>query len=78
MRSSLGVALLILAVVEMLLPRTASAYIDPGTGSLIFQIIVGAILGAVLTVKLWWLKVKYFFAHLFSGKKRPDDDGGEA
>lgn len=37
------------------------AYIDPGTGSLIVQGIIGAIAAAGITLKLYWHKLKIFF-----------------
>ena len=37
------------------------AYLDPGTGSLILQVIVGGVAGAVVTVKLWWARVTSVF-----------------
>jgi hypothetical protein len=49
-----------------MLPRPAHAYLDPGSGSYIFQIIIGALLGAAFAVKIYWRKLKAFFAGLFS------------
>ena len=37
------------------------AYLDPGTGSLIVQAIVGAFIGAVVALKVYWHKIKAFF-----------------
>ena len=34
------------------------AYLDPGTGSFILQAIVGVVLGALLTLKMYWRKVR--------------------
>ena len=39
----------------------AAAYIDPGTGSLIIQSIIGAIAAIAVTMKLYWHKLKVFF-----------------
>jgi hypothetical protein len=38
------------------------AYLDPGSGSLIVQIVVGAIAGSALVVKLYWRKFKSLFS----------------
>lgn len=38
-----------------------NAYIDPGTGSLIIQFIVGAIIGASVIIKIFWKKIKSIF-----------------
>jgi hypothetical protein len=35
----------------------AHAYIDPGTGSYVFQVVVGAILGAAVAIKVFWRRI---------------------
>jgi len=40
----------------------AYAYIDPGTGSLIIQSIIGAIAAIGVTLKLYWHKLRVFFS----------------
>ena len=35
----------------------AQAYIDPGTGSFIFQVVAGAVLGVGLAVKVFWRRI---------------------
>ena len=47
----------------------ALAYLDPGTGSYFFQILIAAILGAGFALKMYWKKVKLFMSNLFSKKK---------
>ena len=37
---------------------TISGYIDPGCGMAVIAIIMGAIAGAGMTLKLYWLKIK--------------------
>ncbi|KKB12912.1 hypothetical protein VE25_04985 [Devosia geojensis] len=44
----------------------AHAYLDPGTGSMILQAIVGAVAVAGATLSVYWGKVK----SLFSRKKQ--------
>ena len=39
----------------------AHAYLDPGTGSMMLQAIVGAIAGFALVGRLYWSKIKGFF-----------------
>ncbi|HLB62618.1 MAG TPA: hypothetical protein VJN50_07805 [Actinomycetota bacterium] len=41
---------------------TANAYIDPGSGSFIFQVLIGAALGAALAVKAFWRRIVGFFS----------------
>jgi len=39
----------------------AYAYIDPGTGTIIIQVIIGALVGVGITVKIYWYKLKEKF-----------------
>ena len=39
----------------------ANAYIDPASGSLVFQVVVGAVMAASLGVKVFWRRVVGFF-----------------
>jgi hypothetical protein len=45
--------------------REAYAYLDPGTGSYIFQIIIAFMIGGLYAVKLFWNKIIFFFRNLF-------------
>tara|TARA_B100000787_G_C16049458_1_gene230571 strand:+ start:369 stop:563 length:195 start_codon:yes stop_codon:yes gene_type:complete len=40
--------------------QDAYAYIDPGTGGIILQAIIGAIAATSLTIKIYWQKIKEF------------------
>ena len=42
-------------------PTFAYAYIDPGTVSIIFQGLIGAIAASIVTLKIYWNKVVKFF-----------------
>ena len=37
--------------------RILIGYLDPGTGSVILQAILGGVAGLALTAKLWWWRV---------------------
>ncbi|MBX9669555.1 MAG: hypothetical protein K2X93_18170 [Candidatus Obscuribacterales bacterium] len=37
--------------------QPAHAYIDPGTGSFLFQLLIGTGLAMLATVRVWWGKV---------------------
>ena len=39
----------------------AYAYLDPGTGSIIAQVIVGTLVGAGVAIKVYWQKIKMRF-----------------
>ena len=44
---------------------SAHAYLDPGTGSIILQAIVGAFAAFFSTIYIFWEKVKIFFRKVF-------------
>lgn len=46
------------------------AYLDPGTGSLILQVVLGVVLGALLTIKLYWGRFKAFTVGLLGRRHR--------
>lgn len=63
-----------------MLDTSLLAYLDPGTGSIILQAIVGGLAAAAVTVRLWWARVKSIFSRIFrrgepkSGTERPSSD----
>ena len=62
---------LLVAYFALVLPADAFAYLDPGTGSMVFQLAAAAILGGLFTVKLYWRRVKGRVKGLF-GKSADD------
>jgi len=52
----------IFMIFAVLVGRTAHAYIDPGTGSMMIQIISAFLLTGIFTTKLWLKNVKHFFS----------------
>ena len=56
-------------------PLPSFAYLDPGTGSIILQGIIGAIAIGMATGRMWWYK----FKQIFSATKDPlEEVEGEA
>ena len=49
----------------------ASAYIDPGTGSIIIQMIIGGLVGVGIAVKVFWFRIK---SALSPGFKKNNSD----
>ena len=39
-------------------------YIDPGTGSIVLQAVIGALVGGLVAMKLFWNHIKAFFRKL--------------
>ncbi len=57
----------------------AHAYLDPGTGSFIFQIMVGAVVGAVFVLKSYFNKIADRARSLFGLSPRsPDKNEADA
>lgn len=42
-------------------PKVAPLYLDPGSGSILIQLIIASALGAALIVKTSWSRIKKFF-----------------
>ena len=49
--------------------NNAHAYLDPGTGSIILQALLGAIAATASYIIFYWNKVKIFFKKIFNKKK---------
>ena len=65
--------LLLLTVVLLALPSTAHAYLDPGTGSYVVQLLIGTMLGGLFALGVFWRRVVAFFKRLF---RRGSSDHG--
>jgi hypothetical protein len=63
------VAMLVLAFTLGIIP-VAGAYIDPGSGSYIFQVVIGVVLGAGVAVKVFWHRI----ANLFRRDRSSDEE----
>lgn len=50
----------------------AHAYLDPGTGSIILQAIIGGLAMGAVTARLYWAKITGFF------KRRPAGSSGRS
>ena len=48
----------------------AYAYIDPGSGSMFIQVIVGALEGVGIAMKLYWAKLKFKFSMMRASKSK--------
>jgi len=57
-----GVSILaILMIFGHLSISDAYAYLDPGTGSVIIQVLVGTLVGVGIALKIYWQKLKMKF-----------------
>jgi len=63
----------LLSLVLLMFPRKAFAYLDPGTGSYILQLVLAALFGASFAVRIYFKNVKSFIGRIFSKKKKIDN-----
>ena len=59
----------------LLAPTSAYAYLDPGTGSIILQMLIAGILAAALYVRLFWDRTRQLFSRLFYRRTRTEGNG---
>jgi hypothetical protein len=68
----LAAALVVLAASFVVVTKPANAYIDPGTGSLVIQAVLAAVLTVGATVKVFWHQIKEKYRKLF-GKNEQEE-----
>lgn len=66
-------------VITTLYPLRVTAYLDPGSGSFLIQLLIGALVGAGFIIKAYWRKIKGLFNRSSSAEdiQNPDDDQPE-
>ena len=65
---------IILLVLTVFFPIAAFGYIDPGTGSYIFQLLIAGLLGAAFTIKSFWHQIPTMLGKLAFWKKSKSPD----
>jgi len=58
---------ILIAVFLLVTLVSASAYVDPGTGSMIIQVVIAAVVGAGAFLGAFWRKI-------FRRRRDPDDE----
>ena len=72
-RPKLGIAAPVVAVSLLLLgSMPAYAYLDPGTGSIMLQMILGGLAGLAVAVKLYWARIVEVFERIFKRGRAPE------
>ena len=61
------------ALIILIVPNPVYAYLDPGTGSMLIQMIIGGIVAALFTIKMYWYRLKEFIKKIF-GRSNQDDN----
>ncbi len=57
--------ILLISFILFIFAKNSYAYLDPGTGSYILQILIASVLGALFAIKVFWRKIIGFFKSLF-------------
>jgi hypothetical protein len=67
----------IFAMLLLIAPQSAEAYIDPGGISFAVQALLAAIFGGALALRLYWQKFRTYVSRLFSEKDKTADSASE-
>ncbi len=64
-------------VIALLFPADAFAYLDPGSGSLIFQTVVATLAGVAYGVRVYWGQIRGWFSRgAADASDKSDTPGG--
>ncbi len=66
------------ALLWLFAPLSASAYLDPGSGSFVVQVVVASFLGIAFTVKTFWHSITFKISQLFAKKKPDESDSAQS
>lgn len=58
MKTTRSSTLLLAALVLVGFPSRAEAYLDPSTGSVVLQVVIGSVLAGIAGTKIWWHKIR--------------------
>ena len=67
--------LLVLIVAFLVVPTRAYAYIDPGTGSYVFQMVAAALVSVGFLARAYWHRLRSFFARRDRSSPQAPPDG---
>ncbi|MFQ5953484.1 MAG: hypothetical protein ACE5JZ_00295 [Kiloniellales bacterium] len=67
--------LVTMAFVAGLMPSEAWAYLDPGTGGMLLQLLLGGVAGALVVIKLYWSRLREVTARIMRGHQDKPEDG---
>ena len=66
--------IIFLALLVLIFPKNAHAYLDPGTGSYVLQVLAAVLFGGLFAIKAFWAHIKAFFSAIF-GKGSKSEKG---
>lgn len=69
----LTICFLVLVLKIVFTSSAQAAYLDPGSGSFILQIVIASLMGFLFMVKIYWKKIRTFFGSTVSGDVNEED-----
>jgi len=61
----IGDRILMSCLIIFISAKNVFAYLDPGTGSYIVQVIIALVVGAAFSIKMFWKTIVSFFKNTF-------------
>lgn len=61
-KSKWAILCTVLFIVLEMFPPSAHAYIDPGTGSYVLQIVIAGIAAGAFAIKMFWRRIRALFS----------------
>lgn len=59
-------------IVALIVPQTAHAYLDPASGSMILQAVIGGVAAAALAFRHYWGRIQTFFGFGGNDESEPE------
>jgi hypothetical protein len=72
-RLKLPTTLIVPAIMYLPFHHAIDAYIDPGTGSIILQTVIGGLAAVLVAIGMFWKQIKAFVGNLFSRSKKSEE-----
>ncbi len=73
----LETTVLVVLLVDVVFSRNAYAYLDPGTGSILIQMVIGGTLAGAFAIKLFWRRIVDRFSKSQGAKGELESQGHE-
>ncbi len=72
-RSLFATTLITPALLYLPFHRVVDAYIDPGTGSIVLQAVIGAFAAVLVAIGMFWKQIKAFVVNRVSRSKKSEE-----
>jgi len=62
MNQKKSLTIILTLILIFLIPCPVSAYLDPGFGSMVWQLLAAVVFSIVFSLKIFWINIKNFFS----------------